>query len=85
MHPACENFTTIEMQHAGCMRARFLPKELFMSPKIFRLIGLICCVAAAVIFVLNYTNTYPIGSTFTPFLLLGVGVLLLVRSRLTRS
>ena len=56
-----------------------------MSPKIFRIIGLICCVAAALIFVLNYTNTYYIGSSFTPYLLLGVGVLLLVRARLTRS
>ncbi|HEX4946968.1 MAG TPA: hypothetical protein VFZ34_09900 [Blastocatellia bacterium] len=56
-----------------------------MTPKIIRIGGLICCVAAAVIFVLNYTNTYYIGSTYTPFLLLGVGVLLLVRARLTRS
>jgi predicted membrane chloride channel (bestrophin family) len=56
-----------------------------MSPKIIRILGLICCVAAAVIFVLNYTNTYYIGSSFTPFLLLGVGILLLVRARLTRS
>ncbi len=56
-----------------------------MSPKIFRIIGLICCVAAAVIFVLNYTNTYYIGQSYTPFLLLGVGVLLVVRARLTRS
>jgi len=56
-----------------------------MSPKIIRILGLICCVAAAVIFVLNYTNTYYIGSTFTPYLLLGVGILLLVRARLTRS
>ncbi|MBL8205191.1 MAG: hypothetical protein JNM09_13235 [Blastocatellia bacterium] len=56
-----------------------------MSPKIIRILGLICCVAAAVIFVLNYTNTYYVGSTFTPYLLLGVGILLLVRARLTRS
>ena len=56
-----------------------------MSPQIIRIAGLVCCVAAAVIFVLNYTNTYYIGSTYTPFLLLGVGILLLVRARLTRS
>lgn len=56
-----------------------------MSPKIIRILGLICCIAAAVMFVLNYTNTYYIGSSYTPFLLLGVGVLLLVRARLTRS
>lgn len=56
-----------------------------MSPKIFHIAGLACCLAAAVIFVLNYTNTYYIGSAYTPFLLLGVGVLLLVRARLTRS
>ena len=56
-----------------------------MSPKIFRIIGLSCCLAAAVIFVLNYTGTYYIGSSYTPFLLLSVGVLLVVRARLTRS
>jgi predicted membrane chloride channel (bestrophin family) len=55
-----------------------------MSPNIFRIIGLICCVAAAVIFVLNYTGTYYIGSTYTPFLLLGIGILLLVRARFTK-
>ena len=41
--------------------------------------------AAALIFVLNYTGTYYIGSTFTPFLLLGVGALLLVRARLKKA
>ncbi len=56
-----------------------------MSPKIFRIVGLICCVAAAVIFVLNYTETYYVGSSYTPYLLLGVGILLVVRARLTRS
>ena len=56
-----------------------------MLPTIFRIIGLLCCVAAAVIFVLNYTGTYYIGSTFTPFLLLGVGVLLLIRARLMKA
>ena len=56
-----------------------------MSPTIIRAVGLLCCIAAAVIFVLNYTGTYYIGSTFTPFLLLGVGVLLLVRARLMKA
>ena len=56
-----------------------------MLPTIFRIIGLLCCVAAAVIFVLNDTGTYYIGSTFTPFLLLGVGVLLLIRARLMKA
>ena len=56
-----------------------------MSPQIFRIVGLLCCLAAAVIFVLNYTGTYSIGSTYTPFLLLGVGVLLMVRARLMKA
>ncbi len=56
-----------------------------MSPKIFRVVGLIFCLAAAVTFVLSYTGTYSIGSVYTPYLLLGVGVLLVVRARLTRS
>jgi hypothetical protein len=34
--------------------------------------------------VLNYTGTYYIGSTYTPFLLLGIGILLLVRARFTK-
>lgn len=56
-----------------------------MSPQIFRIIGLLCCLAAAVIFVLNYTGTYYIGSAYTPYLLLGVGILLLVRARLMKT
>lgn len=56
-----------------------------MSPKIFRSVGLICCVAAAIIFVLNLTGKYDIGSSYTPYLLLGIGVLLVVRARLTKQ
>lgn len=56
-----------------------------MLPTIFRIIGLLCCVAAAVFFALSYTGTYAIGSSYTPFLLLGVGVLLLIRARLMKA
>lgn len=55
-----------------------------MSSQIFRIVGLLCCLAAPIIFILNYTGTYSIGSTYTPFLLLGVGVLLLIRARLMK-
>ena len=56
-----------------------------MLVTILRIIGLLCCLAAAVLFVLNYSGTYSIGSTYTPFLLLGVGVLLLIRARLMKA
>ncbi len=50
-------------------------------PKVILISGVICCIAAVSIFALTYTGAYYIGSSYTPFLLFGVGVLLIVRAR----
>ena len=56
-----------------------------MSPKIFRLVGLICCLAA-VVFGVAYFSGRPIwGTIATPFLMFVAGALLLIRARFTRS
>ncbi|MFN7927024.1 MAG: hypothetical protein U0Y68_03610 [Blastocatellia bacterium] len=56
-----------------------------MLPKIFRLIGLLCCLAAVVLGVAYFTGRPLWGNVMTPFLMLLAGALLLVRARLTRS
>ncbi len=56
-----------------------------MPPSIIRIIGLICCIAAATVFALNSSGKYLIGSPYTPYFLLGIGVLLLIRAKMTKT
>lgn len=56
-----------------------------MSPTIVRTLGFICCVAAAIIFAINYSGKMLIGSPYTPFFLFGIGALLLIRARMTKT
>lgn len=56
-----------------------------MSPAIFRLVGLVCCIAAAVLGFFYFAGRPLWGVWYTPFLLFGVGALLLVRARFTKQ
>ena len=56
-----------------------------MISKAIYLVGLGCCLGAAILGVLYFTGKTSFGSVYTPFLLFGIGALLLIRARLTRS
>ena len=55
-----------------------------MTPKIFRILGIVLCLSAAAIGVLNLKRGMNLGLTSLPVLLIAVGALCLVRARLTK-
>ena len=56
-----------------------------MTPQIFRIIGLLCCIIAAVLAAAHFMGRPLFGSVYTPLLLVVIGALFLIRGRLTRS
>lgn len=52
-----------------------------MSAKTYRILGILCCLLAAVIAVLNLQRTANLGMKTTPALLLILGVVQFIRAR----
>jgi hypothetical protein len=55
-----------------------------MSSKIFRIVGIICCLAAVVLGVAYFSGRPIWGTVATPFLMFVAGALLLIRARFTK-
>lgn len=56
-----------------------------MTPKIFRILGIVFCISAAILAVLNLNRGLGLGLTSLPVLLFAAGVLCFVRAKFTRS
>lgn len=52
--------------------------------QLIRAIGLICCLGAVILGTFYFLGRPLFGTVYTPFLLLGVGILFLLRAKLTR-
>lgn len=56
-----------------------------MFSSLLRYLGTACCIAGAILILLQLGGKQYLGNVYSPFLLVGIGLLLLLRARVTRS